>query len=209
MTHELPPAARWRRLRHPRWWLAAFLLAACAWAAWREYDYRAAIREAQAAGFWWTSREPFDLISEDWRAAFHEQTWTYRYRNLGLKNVPDLAQVRNLLHRLRPTGLDVSGFQNVDLDALRELSELEMLGLGGCAALQNVDILSRFTRLETLCLSACTSLKTVDSLKGLSALRHLDLAGCTGIPASALRDLRAALPSAYIIFPNGSTTPPP
>ena len=76
VTHELPPAPRWRRLLRPRWWLTALLLAACAWSVWREYDYRAAIREAKTAGFTWKTREPFDAIRGDWRAAFRKATWT-------------------------------------------------------------------------------------------------------------------------------------
>ena len=251
VTHE-PPATP-RRLRLG-WWFLAILLAVCAWLGWREYDYRCAVREAEAAGWSWESHEPFDLIIADWHAALQKATWTDRYRQLDLLPGSDLAQARSLIDRLRPTRLRASFCINADIDAIKHLTGLQQLwlpynelnnvdglkgltglrelnlshcsalhntdvlrGLTGlqrldlarCTALQNVDSLKWLTGLQELGLSDCTALQNVDSLKGLTWLQELYLGGCTAIPATTLRELRAALPKTHILFPDHTGAPPP
>ena len=56
----MPPEGAPRRRRVGRG-LILLALATTAWAGWREYDHRAAIREAQAAGCTWEVREPIAL----------------------------------------------------------------------------------------------------------------------------------------------------
>jgi len=62
------------------------------------------------------------------------------------------------------------------VDGLKGLSGLKELNLGGCPALQNVD-----------------------ALKGLTGLHSLDLRGCPKLPATAVAELRAALPKTTLI----------
>ena len=96
--------------------------------------------------------------------------------------------------------------QNVD--GLKSLTGLQKLNLRGSTTLQNVDFLKGLTRLQMLDLVNVRDLRNVDALKGLSALQTLDLRGCHKIPATALRELRAALPKTDITFLDGSENPP-
>ena len=52
---------------------------------WRAYDFRRAVREAEAAGFdFQQSPGPVALIRADWHAAFRGATWFERERTLSL-----------------------------------------------------------------------------------------------------------------------------
>ena len=236
---EVAPRGRWVGRG-----LLLLALAATAWVGWREYDRRAAVREARAAGCTWTVREPIALIRADWRAAFQKDTWTGSYWCLGVGESCDLARLRPLLLRLRPTTLLVQRAKDANLDALQGLSGLKRLALSGCPALQNVDALKGLHRLQILdligcpvlqnvdglkglsglqnlilygCpslqnvdglqglaglrylfLSSCTTLQNVDRLKGLTVLQTLDLRDCPKLPATAVAELRAALPQTEI-----------
>jgi hypothetical protein len=159
--------------------LLLLALAATAWVGWREYDHRAAIREAEAAGCRWEVREPIALIRADWRAAFQKETWTGSYWQLGVGYGCDLASLRPLLLRLRPTVLIAPYFKDANLDALKGLTGLQFLSLSGYTALQNVDALKGLSGLKQLYLNGCTALQNVDALKGLTSLQMLVLEGCT------------------------------
>jgi hypothetical protein len=176
-----------------RWWLRGLLLlalAATAWVGWREYDRRAAVREAEAAGCTWQVREPIGLIRADWRAAFQKETWTESYWGLDVGRGLDLASLRPLLLRLRPTRLSATLCNDTSLDALKGLSRLQILSLTGCTALQNVDTLKSLSRLQSLGLYQCPALQNVDGLKGLSRLQDLDLSGCPALQnVDALKSL--------------------
>jgi len=173
---EVAPRGRWVGRG-----LLLLALAATAWVGWRAYDHRAAIREAQAAGFTWQVREPIALIRADWRAAFQKETWTVSYWHLDVGEGRDLASLRPLLLRLRPTVLWAPACQDANLDALKGLSGLQHLYLSNCTALQNVDGLKSLTGLQMLVLRSCTALQNVDALKGLAGLQYLDLSGCTAL----------------------------
>ncbi len=146
---EVAPRGRWVGRG-----LLLLALAATAWVGWREYDHRAAIREAQAAGCGWEVREPIALIRADWRAAFQKKTWTESYWGLDVGGGRDLASLRPLLLRLRPTRMIAYDCKDANLDAL----------------------------------------------KGLSGLKRLDLSGCPKLPATAVAELRAALPKTDILY---------
>jgi internalin A len=170
--------------------LLLLALAATAWVGWRAYDHRAAIREAEVAGFEWKVREPIALIRADWRAAFQKETWTGSYWSLDVGAGRELASLRPLLLRLRPTALTAPACQDANLDALKGLSGLKGLDLSGCTALQNVDALKGLSGLKYLYLSGCTALQNVDALEGLAGLQYLDLSGCTALQnADALKGL--------------------
>ena len=121
-TEPCPPRRRW----HAGWWLVGFVVLACAWAGWREYDYRAAISEAKAAGWHYESGE----------SAMRMATWTDRYRRLGLPIGTDLATAGPLLSRLRPTSLVALRCPDTHLDALRGLTALQRLDLSASSRLQ-------------------------------------------------------------------------
>ena len=221
-VNDLPPTPPERA--RPRGWLRGLLLlalASTAWVGWRAYDRRAAVREARAAGCTWTVREPIALIRADWRAAFQKDTWTGSYWCLSVGKGCDLARLRPLLLRLRPTTLLVQRAKDANLDALQGLSGLKRLALSGCPALQNVDALKGLHRLQildligcpvlqnvdglkglsglqNLILYGCPSLQNVDGLKGLTVLQTLDLRDCPKLPAAAVAALRAALPKTEI-----------
>ena len=94
------------------------------------------------------------------------------------------------------------------MDGLKGLTGLQTLDLYGCSALENVDGLKALTALQTLSLSGCRVLQNVDALKGLTGLFFLNLEFSTSIPASALDELRAALPKTYITSPDGKISAP-
>ena len=224
----LPHRRRW--VRRPGVWLLAVLLAALGWGGWREYDFRCAVREAHAAAFYFVESEsPLASIRRNWRYAFDKDTWMEHWRTLSLPGDCDLAPLRPLLLRLRPTTLFAVGalhpeaLQGLtglkwlslkdspalqDVDGLRGLTGLQTLFLIRCAALKNVDGLRCFTALQILALNDCAALQNVDGLRSLTGLQVLHLHGCKNLPVSALPDLRAALPQTVINFPDGPTTPP-
>ena len=148
--------------------------------AWRQYDFRATVREAEAKGFKFKmSDDPFEGIRKDWHAAFRWATWFERKRELDLPESTDLAPIGTLLHRLGLTRLFAPGCTNVD--GLKGLTALQWLNLDGCRALQNVDGLTGFTVLHRLDLSACLVLQNVDGLKELTALQEFYLHDCPAL----------------------------
>ena len=231
---EAPPESTENRRRSfgkRRWWLIALFLAACAYPAWREYDFRCAVSEAKAAGLYWDCIGPLTLIRQDWHYALEKRTWSLNERQLQLGRVPDIARYQDLIYRLRPTLLGFSDGKTVKLDTLKNLNSLNCLTLHYCEAIQNLDALKGIANLKTLVLVQCSSLKSADTLKNLTYLRELNIQFCdalqdvealkaltnlqklvlTGsnkVPAASLRELRAALPNTNITFPDGINLPP-
>ena len=226
-----PPAKRRIRLGKLWWWMVGVFATLIGWQMWELHLYNAAVREAKEAGFIWKCDDTISLIRQDWHNALKKETWGEHPRVLKMEVGNDLGHYREMLHQLRPTVLDVRGCKDENVDALKGLTDLQYLELFNCPALQNVDALNGLTGLQTLqlpnCdalqnvdaiesltglqrldLSSCRVLQNVDALKGLTGLQFLDLIGCDKISAVALRELRAALPNTYIIFPDGSKNPP-
>ncbi|MCE9610051.1 MAG: hypothetical protein K8R23_07560 [Chthoniobacter sp.] len=173
---EVAPRGRWVGRG-----LLLLALATTAWLGWREYDRRAAIREAEAAGCAWIVCDPIALIRKDWHAAFQKKTWTESFWCLNVGAGRDLASLRPLLLRLRPTALLAPACKDANLDALKGLSGLQVLYLDGSTALQNVDALKGLSRLQSLTLSGCPALQNVDGLQGLAGLQELALSGCPAL----------------------------
>jgi len=211
--------------------LIVLFLGGIGWQMLKLNAYNNAVREAKEAGFKWTCNDTLTLIRQDWHNALKKETWGEHERVFAMGKVPDLGRYREMLHQFRPTELyarecknenvdvlksltalqklelfDCPGLQNVD--ALKGLTGLQELKLAFCTSLQNVDALKGLTGLQLLDLTYCTALQDVDGLKGLTGLQTLDLLNCDKIPAAALRELRAALPKNYIIFPDGTENPP-
>ena len=226
-------AASQRHPWHPVWWFLAILLLGFAWQGWRMHDYRCAIREARAAGFTWREGPTaWEWVRQDWRNIWEKATWAERDRALSIHTVPDLTPYRSLIHRLNPVQLFAYIPECKNLDAFKGLTALQELVIFNGSALQSVDGLSGLTGLTNLTLLDCRALQNVDALKGLIGLKQLDLTNCTdlhnvdalkrlmrlqslnlqyciNIPASALRELRAALPKTIIFVPDPSQQPPP
>jgi len=178
MTPEaITPAPRrgWRRWRLGRWFLvAAFVV--LGYGVWRQYDFRAAIKEAQALGWRWKYDDPIEAIQKDWHAAFRKATWTDGTRYLYIRKAAEFVPHARLVRRLAPKSLTlVAGPELSDLSALKGLSALQELKL-----------------------SNCTGLTNVDALKGLPALQQVYLNGCANLSAEAVAALRAALPNIKI-----------
>lgn len=160
-----PPHRRWRA----GWWLFALALAVCGWVGRREYDHRAAIREARAAGYEWSTDEPIELMRPDW------QRWIDPYGRLDLGLGADLTKASGLLPRLRAKKLIAYYCRNTDVDALKGLTGLQALHIYDYPGLQDADALEGLSTLTELELSGCPALQNVDGLKGLTRLRNLHL----------------------------------
>ena len=188
--------------------LIVVFLGVIGWQMWKLNAYNNAVREAKEAGFQWICEDTISLIRQDWRNVLKKETWGEHKRVLWMKEVPDLGRYREMLHHLRPTELLVWGCKDENVDALKGLTGLQRLLLFGCPALQNLDGLKGLSTLQWLTINGCDALQNVDGLKGLTSLQSLTLLGWTKIPATALRELRAALPKTDITFPDGSKNPP-
>ena len=234
--------------------LLVLFLGGIGWQIWKLNAYNNAVRQAKEAGFTWKCDDAISLIRQDWHNALKKETWGEHPRVLWMGEGSDRGRYRELLHQLRPTHLHASGCKDENLDGLKGLTNLKVLELGRCTALQNVEGLKSLTSLQKLSFSFCTALQNIDGLKGLTGLQELSLWGCdalqkvdglngitalqsldliscpalqnvdglkglTGlktlrlggcdkIPATALRELRAALPKTDIMFPDGSKSPP-
>lgn len=195
MSAKLPGAkSRWRCWR-PRVWLVVIAFGGCGYLGWREYDYHAAVREAEEERLTYYCNDPLDAVRKDWRAAFRFATWVDRQRMLIIRDayrtltdeerenardaLNDLACFRDLIDRLRPTSLRTTRFEN--MDGIKGLSGLRSLDLGSCTALKNVDGLKGLSRLQTLDLGMCEALQNLDGLKEHTHLRTLNLTQCTSL----------------------------
>lgn len=195
VTAELPaPKSRWRIWRQGLW-LVVISVAGCGYLGWREYDYRAAVREAEDESLTYYRSNPFDAIRKDWRASFRFATWADRQRMLIIRDgyrtltdeerenardaLNDLACFRDLIDRLRPTSLSTTRFEH--MDGIKGLSGLQALDLSGCISLKNVDGIKGLSRLQMLNLGFCKALQNLDSLNELTHLRTLDLTQCTSL----------------------------
>ncbi len=201
MSPHVSPASsrRWVRFGVG---VGMLLLAWLGWSGWRAYDFRGAVREAEAAGFSFEqSPVAVALIRADWHAAFRAATWSERSRRLKLPEQCDLAQHQTLLLRLRPTRLEAYGCRNVsairgltglhelilaisevkDLAPLARLTQLQRLWLTGCTGVVDLTPLRDLAQLQTLNLGGCTGVVDLAPLHGLAQLRTLWVDGCTGV----------------------------
>ena len=171
----VPARRRWRRVLG--WGMPLAVVATCGWSGWRAYDYRAAVREARAAEFYFVEITPWAAIRADWHAALHPATWTEHERMLTLHDGTDLAPLRALLLRLDPTLLTARRCRH--LDVLRGLTRLQVLHLAG------------------------SDVKDLAPLAGLAQLQELDLRGCTGLDAEAVVTFKKSHPQVAVTGLNG------
>jgi hypothetical protein len=196
----MPARRRWWRVLG--WGMLVAVVATFGWSGWRTYDYRAAVREARAAGFVFAeSPTPLAAIRADWRAGLRLATWTERERMLELRKGTDLAPLRPLLLRLDPTHLwawdcrhvdalagltrlqvlDVRGSDVNDLAPLAGLAQLQELHLDGCTGIADLAPLAGLAQLWYLRLNGCPGVADIAPLAGLGQLLGLDLSGCTSV----------------------------
>ena len=191
------------------------LLGWLGWVEWQEYDFRGAVREAEAAGFdFRQSPSPIALIRADWHAAFRSATWFARERKLWLPEECDLAPLRPLLLRLGPTTLWTMRCRNAgairgltglheldlicsdikDLTPLAGMKRLQRLNLEYCFGVANIAPLAGLTQLRILNLSECKFVTDLAPLAALTQLQRLDLRRCAGVvnlgPLAGLIQLR-------------------
>ena len=192
-----------------------------AFLAWNSFTLRRAKAQLEAVGLSvnWTS-SLMHHIRHDPGVLLHPGAWGNPINWPGVTEVWSRdanakASLRNLdtiasaLRRIRPKQINLTGWPLLEnVDGLNGLDRLEYLFINDCPALQDVNGLSSFASLKLLSVSNCSSLRNVDGIKGLTGLRGLDLDGSNGIPAAALRELRAALPKTIILFPDRTNYPP-
>ncbi len=202
-------------------WLLVGLLGWLGRLGWKEYDFRAAVREVEAAEFnFYQSPGLVALIRADWHAAFRRETWLDHERRLDLPDGSDLAALRPLLLRLRPTwlhaekcrhpealraltglrGLDLSYSDVKDLAMLASLAKLQHLCLLGCTGVADLAPLANLAQLQRLYLEG-TGVADLSPLVGLAQLREVRLYGCTGLSEEAEAACRQSHPKAEILGP--------
>ncbi|KAB2644303.1 MAG: leucine-rich repeat domain-containing protein [Verrucomicrobia bacterium] len=202
MKDDLPtvPARRrwWRVLG---WGMLVAAVAICGWSGWRAYDYRAAVREARAAGFFFLeSPTPLAAIRADWQAALRLATWTERERRLELPDGTELAPLRPLLMRLDPT--DLTAIRCRHVDALRGLTRLRLVDLTG-SDVKDLAPLASLAQLQRLDLTNCTGIADLAPLAGLAQLQSIDIVGATGLGAEAVAAFKKSRPRVWLIGPGG------
>ncbi len=202
MTTDPPPP---RRKWHFKRWFIVLSIAIFAWSAWRVYDKRSAIKEAEALGWTVQYTEPSKEIYADWRNAFRKETWTDGVTSVDIPTSEAFEGHAAIVHRLNPqfleikdastlrdlsavgllTRLRVVALHNtidvINLDALKNLPALESIDLSGSPRLTNLNGIKHLSTLEIVVLSDCTGLTNVDALRDLSALKDVCLEGCTGL----------------------------
>jgi len=240
------PATKPRRKWHLSRWTFVVFAVVSGWGGWKHYDFRQAVKEAKERGWMFKYRDPAAVIRADWRATFRKETWSDPNRFLLIQTEAVSERDFDLIRRLKPKRLDISatfpwrdlseleGLSNLtalglhecpnltNIDALKEIKELNRLAIGGsallanidslkeiknlkslnffrCTALTDVDALGKLKELKHLGLYECTGLKNLDELHGLTGLETLILNGCTGLTKEAVDAVKAALPKTEVV----------
>ena len=189
MTTTSPPRRNWHFTR----WLIVFIVAVFGWGGWRAYAFRSALAEARALGWQVEYTDPVKTIRKRWKAAFKKETWLDGVKAVRIPTSEEFEQHLAIVRRLNPKGLQIYNAATLrDLSALKALTRLQSVSLGGCTGLTTVDALKNLSALQYVSLSGCTGLTNVDGLKNLSALQRVSLTGCTGLTnLDALKHLPA------------------
>jgi hypothetical protein len=195
------PQRKWHLVR---WTFAAFV-ALFGWFGWKAYDFRNAVKEANALGWLLSYRNPFALIQADWKNAFRKDTWGNSQRLLSISRNQPLEGHYSVIRRLEPWQLSIQatfspgdlselrGMSNLrdlvlfdcpnltNLDSLNDAKELEILMIYRAPALANIEGLRKLKGLKRLRLSASKALMNIDAARELTTLEHLSLKSCAGI----------------------------
>ena len=202
-TH--PPEPKPRRKWHFYKWLVLLIVATFAYAQWRAYTFRSALKEAKALGWRVEYTDPYAEIRQDWKDAFKKRTWLDGVRSMLVPTGKQLEQHHGVLQRLNPKWLQIHSAQALrnlstlkgltrltflevgpahsltELDALQNLTALERIEIHRAVALTNVDGLKNLLAVKTLFLTEAKKLTNVDALKNLSALELVCVDHSTGL----------------------------
>ena len=200
-----PPEPKPRRKWHFYKWLVLLIVATFAYAQWRAYTFRSALKQAEALGWEVTYTDPYAEIRADWKAAFKKQTWLEGVSVVIISPGEELEKHRAMIQQLNPKTLSIGNGQTLrdfsalkgltrlkslrielassltNLDALQNLTTLEWIEIHDAATLTNVDGLNNLLAVTSITLSGATTLTNLDALKNLSALEYLMLYNCTAL----------------------------
>ncbi len=200
MTPE-PPAPTPRLKRRYLRWLGVLLLGYFAYAGWKAYDYRAAVKEAEALGWTITNTSPFDDIKKHWRAAFRGETWTQIQRNLEINGPKGFTGHESLLLRLNPQALAIFHCHDpLNFSTLKHLPDLRILMIEDAAAMtdENMDEIQELTNLIGLYFGNCPRLTHLNPFIGLKKLEGLRLWDNPPIPQKDIKAFEAAHPDTIV-----------
>ena len=211
-----PPEPKPRRKWHFYKWLVLLIVATFAYAQWRAYTFRSALKEAYALGWQLNNTKPLDLIYDDWKNAFKKDTWFDGVTWMSVPSGKELEKHRAMIQQLNPKHLTVGKCQSLrdlsalkghtrlktlhiefassltNLDALQNLTALEHIRISDVAALTNVDGLKNLLAVEVIILTGTAKLTNVDALKNLRRLNRVELWNCTALTnVDALKNLTA------------------
>ena len=195
-----------------RRWALLLLIATCVYGAWREYDFRLAVREAKEGRISFSYRDPLETIRSDWRAVFRASTWKRSGGGLDIDwdDQHTFVVEHDLVRRLRPTVLTYFAGRRMshapikdperpvprlrNLDHLAGCSSLEFVTFRDCNELEKIDGLKSLTGLKYLFFDRCGKLKDIEPLKSLNDMVELRIYKCPGLPSDAQKQLERALP---------------
>ncbi len=203
MTPE-PPTPTPRRKRRYLRWLGVLLLGYFAYAGWKAYDYRAAVKEAQA--LWWSviTSSPLDDIKEDWHAAFRMNTWTKTRRTLHIVHQQGLTGHESLILRLNPQAIHILTYQSpLNFSLLKHLPDLRHLSIERSPEMTdaNMDQIAELTELKALFIIECPRLTHLNPFIGLKKLEEMFVLGSPLVPAKDIEAFKAAHPNTAFNLP--------
>lgn len=176
------PAQKPRRERHLVRWIFIGILVILGWRGWKGSDSWRAIREAKALSWRVDYSNPFPIIEDDWRNAFHKETWDGDVWRVTIGSNNPVEGHLALIRRLNPTSLTIDArFPESDLSELAGLSKLHTLILNDCQKLTNIGALQGMKGLVVLHIHQAPDLADIHPLTELKNLNHLGLDGCTAL----------------------------
>ncbi len=188
-----PPATKPRRNWHLLRWSFLLIALTLAWGAWKEYDFRKAVKEAKELGWTLEYTDPVAIIDKDWRDAFRKDTWNWTWRELYIPDNGEFERHFDVIRRLKPNLVEIHAtFPLRDLSELNGLSNLTILWLFDCPKLTNIDALKDMKGLKELAINNSPDRSNIDSVKELENLEYLDLSRCSAISnLDVVRELHA------------------
>ena len=200
MTPE-PPTPTPRRTRRFFLWLGVLLLVFSAWRGWKEYDYRAAVKEAKALGWRFTETSPLDDIKKDWHAAFRMETWAKSRRSLWIGDTNGFNGHDALVLRLNPQEIFADDcLKSVNLSYLKHLPDLRILMIRNFPEMTdaNMDQMGELTELRALILADCPRLTHLNPFIKLKKLNRLIGTNMPLIPTKDIDAVQAAHPDTKV-----------
>jgi len=200
MTPE-PPTPTPRRKRRFLRWLGVLLLGYFAYAAWKEYDYRAAVKEAEALGWEVYKDVPPRGTKRDRFANIRMETWTQTHCSLLIYSLQSFIGHESLLVRLNPQDIFILTCPGpLNLSALKDLPALRVLMIHDFPEMTdaNMDQIQELTNLKELAVTGWPRLTRLNPLIELKKLEYLGLDGVPLIPQKDIDAFKAAHPGTKV-----------